>query len=119
MPLTMEELEFKFRWWCCLALLERLQLTATVLEFQTLLGFIPKQLFDQFWTTFGGTVDDWRYQYFIVVYPLVFAEIELEDGTKVEVYLFEDFWWFELSAFTESPDFLCVTPCRILTYSTE
>lgn len=119
MPLTMEELEFKFRWWCCLRPLERLQLTLCITEFQLLLGFIPRNIFDTSWTSLGGTIDDWQYTYFITVYPLTLGEFEDEQGNKIEVYFFDDFFWFEISAFSESDKYLCIQVCRILSYSNE
>lgn len=115
--MTEEELEFMFRYWCCLPQGIRTTLRICIAAFQTRLGYIPKEIFDQAWETAGYQVDDFYYPIFLTLYPLHLVELTIPDVGDVDVYEFIGFWWFQISAFTETPMYFCPDPCRILEYS--
>lgn len=113
---TDEERAFYFRYWCCLNLGTKVMLEICVLQFRTMLGYIPKDIFDQAWTTTGQEVDDFWYKIFIVLYPLHLVQLTIPDVGDVDVYQFVGFWWFDFSAFADQPEYLCPERCRILYY---
>lgn len=100
-----DEYKLFYSWFCCLAPLEAVTLTALIaIRSGALNDFVLKSYFDDAWTTLGGTVDDARYNAFIIVYDLRLETIEYE-GTEIVVYMMDSEWWFKWLLFVGCPDF--------------
>lgn len=118
MPLLpCEEFKLYYSWYCCLAPLESAVLTGLIaLRTGALIDFTPKTYFDEAWTLAGGVVGDARYVQFVWVYYLRLETVDI-DGEEIEVYFFDNEWWFKWLLFVGCPTWVAgCTDCFELAY---
>lgn len=104
------------RWWCCLNPLERGAFQIVQAQWEPVLPFIFKVLFDGYWTLGGGLSNSLRKESFIRSYNLTLGTITPEGAPEVEVYYMDRLYWKEIYDYVTENGSGCARQCRILRF---
>jgi len=104
-------------WWCCLKPTERAAFALGAASIGTGQTYIYGATFDAVWLTAFGESALIRAEIFKSSYGLTAGVISCGDDCFIDVYFMDMAYWTEVYLFSLTDAFICVEPCKILTFS--
>lgn len=104
-------------WYCCLHPIEQTIIIFCEVYFLAGGGFVPKEFFDEQWTTLLQPVGGKRYNQFIATYGLTYGVVPISEEEVMEVYFLDALLWGGLTLWFGSGEYPCAQPCFILRYA--
>jgi len=103
-------------WYCCLAEPERGAFEMTAGYVLSMPPFMPKALYDLYWTASGALSASQRSHVFVESYGLTLDFFPPGDPDGIEVYYLDPLYWTQIRIYTDSHPGACSVPCRLRTF---
>lgn len=103
-------------YWCCLNPRERQMITLLIGAFAVNPEYVTQATYTVFTFLTGRAAFILMNAQFLITYGLTEGEIINEDGLPVPVVFFDLEQWSEFYAFSLTDDFICLAPCKFLTF---
>jgi len=105
------------QWWCCLRPEERDTLTALAPMWFVNPTYVERSIFDALVAITGEASSALALEWFLLHYGLEYQDIPCGEDCVIHAVVFIGDFWAQLYVFSQTDEFICSAPCKLLTFT--